>query len=333
MSNFKHQEVVIKTESFERFEAFFLEHGSGLEWDCLFVLPLWLQVWWDVFGDGKTPGILTGYRRGELIGIAPLSVNGQTATFIGKENVCDYQDMIVAPDDQQCFFVAILTYLKTIGIRYLQLGALRPDSTSLTTLSRSAEQMGCKVTCNQVATGYEMALPRSWESYLYMLGGKQRHEIRRKLRRLDEAGHVRYRVISRPDEMPEHMDIFLSMFSASRPDKSEFMTDQMTSFFLSLSQRLAERGWFRLSFLDIDRVPAAGVMCFDYNNTIFLYNSGYERRFRHLSTGLLSKVYSIKESIERKRRRYDLLKGNEVYKKRLGGTPVPLYHLYIDLAG
>jgi CelD/BcsL family acetyltransferase involved in cellulose biosynthesis len=237
----------------------------------------------------------------------------------------------VAPDEQQHFFAAILTYLRNHGVRSIQLGALRPDSVSLTALSSTAEQKGFGVICDQVDTGYEMVLPRSWESYLYMLGGKQRHEIRRKIRRLDEAGHVRYRVVTHPDEVPEQMDIFLSMFTASRPDKSEFMSDQMASFFLSLAQQLANRGWFRLSFLDIDKVPAAGVICFDYNNTIFLYNSGYERRFRHLSAGLLSKVFSIKDSIERKRRRYDLLKGNEAYKKQLGGTPVPLYRLHIDL--
>ena len=327
----KKQEIKIKTASFERFETFFLEQGSRLEWDCFFVLPTWLKTWWEVFGDRKTPNILAGYRRGKLIGIAPLIVNGQTAAFIGGENVCDYQDLIVAPDEQQHFFAAILTYLRNHGVRFLKLGALRPDSVSLTALSSTAEQKGFGVVCDQVDTGYEMVLPRSWESYLYMLGGKHRHEIRRKIRRLDEAGHVRYRVVTHPDEMPEQMDIFLSMFSASRPDKSEFMSDQMASFFLSLAQQLANRGWFRLSFLDIDEVPAAGVMCFDYNNTIFLYNSGYERRFRHLSAGLLSKVFSIKDSIERKRRRYDLLKGNEAYKKRLGGTPVPLYRLHIDL--
>jgi CelD/BcsL family acetyltransferase involved in cellulose biosynthesis len=327
----KKPEIKIKTESFERFEAFFLEEGLGLGWDCLFVLPIWLKTWWDVFGSRKGPDILAGYCQGKLIGIAPLGVTGRTAAFIGGGNVCDYQDIILTSDNHQAFFAAVLSYLKTNGVRSLELDALRHDSVSLTGFSNTAEQMGYAVICDQVAIGYETALPRSWESYLYMLGGKQRHEIRRKLRRLDEAGNVRHRVVERPDEIPENMETFLSLFSTSRADKSEFMTEQMASFFLLLARRTAERGFLRLSFLEIDEVPAAAVMCFDYQHTIFLYNSGYNRRFRHLSVGLLSKVYSIKDSIERGRRRYDLLKGNEVYKKRLGGTPVPLYRLRIDL--
>jgi len=121
------------------------------------------------------------------------------------------------------------------------------------------------------------------------------------------------------------------LFKASRPDKSEFLTEQMVSFFRLLAQRTAQQGFLRMSFLDIDQVPAAGVMCFDYNDTVFLYNNGYNPQFRKLSPGFLSKVYSIRNSIDQGKLRYDLLKGEEGYKKRLGSTPVPLHRLTIDL--
>jgi CelD/BcsL family acetyltransferase involved in cellulose biosynthesis len=331
--NQNNQKIMIQTESFERLGSFFLNKKLDLDWSCLFVLPLWLKTWCDTFGENNGPEILAGYRQGKLIGIAPLRIEEKTARFIGGENVCDYQDMIVASNHHPEFLNAMLIHLKKKGIHSLELAALRPDAVSLTELPNLAKQMGYNVVCKQVAYSYEIALPRSWESYLKMLGGKQRHEIRRKLRRLNEAGQIEYRVIHRPDEISEHMDIFFSMFKASRPDKSEFLTGQMVSFFRLLAQRMAQRGFLRMSFLDIDQVPAAGVMCFDYNDTIFLYNNGYDPGFGNLSVGFLSKVYSIKDGIDRGRLRYDLLKGDEGYKKRLGSTPVPLYHLKIDLEG
>jgi CelD/BcsL family acetyltransferase involved in cellulose biosynthesis len=331
--NQNNQKIMIQTESFERLGSFFLNKKLDLDWSCLFVLPLWLKTWCDTFDENNGPEILAGYRQGKLIGIAPLRIEEKTARFIGGENVCDYQDMIVASNHHPEFLNAMLIHLKKKGIHSLELAALRPDAVSLTELPNLAKQMGYSVVCKQVAYSYEIALPRSWESYLKMLGGKQRHEIRRKLRRLNEAGQIEYRVIHRPDEISEHMDIFFSMFKASRPDKSEFLTGQMVSFFRLLAQRMAQRGFLRMSFLDIDQVPAAGVMCFDYNDTIFLYNNGYDPGFGNLSVGFLSKVYSIKDGIDRGRLRYDLLKGDEGYKKRLGSTPVPLYHLKIDLEG
>jgi CelD/BcsL family acetyltransferase involved in cellulose biosynthesis len=331
--NLKKLKIEIRTESFDRLESFFLNKKFNLDWNCLFVLPLWLKTWWDTFGDTNDLKILAGYCQGKLIGIAPLRIQEKTARFIGGENVCDYQDMIVKSNHAPEFFEAILTDLKKRGVHALELGALRPDAVSLAELPNLAKQMGYDVVCNQVESSYEIKLPRTWESYLKLLGGKQRHEIRRKLRRLNEAGQIEYRVIHRPDEISEHMDIFFSMFKASRPDKSEFLTGQMVSFFQLLAQRTARQGFLRMSFLDVDRVPAAGVMCFDYNDTIFLFNNGYDPGFGNLSVGFLSKVYSIKDSIERGKLRYDLLKGDEGYKKRLGSTSVPLYHLKIDLDG
>jgi CelD/BcsL family acetyltransferase involved in cellulose biosynthesis len=328
--NLNKPKIEIKTESFERLESFFLNKKYNLDWNCLFVLPWWLKTWWDTFGENNDPEILAGYRQGKLIGLAPLSIQDKTARFIGGENVCDYQDMIVTSNHPHEFLNAILTHLKKSGIRSLQLGTLRPDSISLTQLPNLAKQMGYAVESNQVAFSYEIILPRTWESYLQMLAGKQRHEIRRKLRRLNEAGEIRFRVIKRPDEISENIDIFFSLFKASRPDKSEFLTEQMMSFFRLLAQRMAQQGFLRLFFLDIDRVPAAGVMCFDYNDTLFLYNNGYNPQFSHLSPGFLSKVYSIRDGIEQGKLWYDLLKGDEGYKKRLGSTPVPLYHLKID---
>ncbi len=332
-ANLNDQKIIIQTESLERLGSFFLNKDFDLDWNCLFVLPLWLKTWQETFGENDTPQILAGYRQGKLIGIAPLCIQEKSARFIGGENVCDYQDMIVAPHHHPEFFKAVLTHLKNQRIHTLELAALRPDAVSLIELPNLAKQMGYAVVCNHVAYSYEIKLPRTWETYLKMLGGKQRHEIRRKLRRLNEAGQIKYRVLHGPDEISENMDIFFSMFKASRPDKSEFLTDQMVSFFQLLAQRTARQGILKMSFLDIDQVPAAGVMCFDYNNTIFLYNNGYDPRFGNLSAGYLSKVYNIKDSIEQRKRRYDLLKGDEGYKKRLGSTPVPLYRLKIDLEG
>lgn len=328
--NLNKPKIEIRTESFERLESFFLNNKFNLDWNCLFVLPWWLKTWWDTFGENNDPEILAGYRQGKLLGLAPLSIQDKTARFIGGENVCDYQDMVATSNHPHEFLKVILTHLKKRGIRSLQLGTLRPESISLTRLPNLAKQMGYAVECSQVSYSYEIILPRSWESYLYLLKGKQRHEIRRKLRRLNEAGDVQFRVLERSDEISEAMDIFFSLFKASRPDKSEFLTEQMMSFFRLLAQRMAQQGFLRLFFLDIDQVPAAGVMCFDYNDTLFLYNNGYNPQFSHLSPGFLSKVYSIRDAIEQGKLRYDLLKGDEGYKKRLGSTPVPLYHLKID---
>ena len=177
----------------------------------------------------------------------------------------------------------------------------------------------------------ELELPSTWDAFLKGLTGKERHEIKRKLRRLNEAAHIHFRVVERKTEVSEQVDIFFELFKLNRSDKSDFMTAQRVSFFRSLAEALAEARILKLFFLDLDDRPAAAVMCFDYNSTVYLYNNGYDERYRSLSVGLLSKVFTIRNSIERGKIKYDFLKGTEVYKKRLGGKPIQLFRCRVEL--
>ena len=94
---------------------------------------------------------------------------------------------------------------------------------------------------------------------------------------------------------------------------------------------MAAENLLKLFFLKLDGNDVAAVMCFDYRNTRFLYNSGYDNRCRHLNVGLLSKVLSLKDGIEQGLKRYDFLKGDEVYKKRLGAEPVEIQRCNVAL--
>jgi CelD/BcsL family acetyltransferase involved in cellulose biosynthesis len=177
----------------------------------------------------------------------------------------------------------------------------------------------------------ELQLPRSWAEYLYRLNGKQRHEVRRKLRRLEEAGDICFRVMGAKDDLNAATDTFLNLFGANRQDKADFMTDEMAGYFRILIEALANLDLMKLYFLEIDRRPAAGVMCFDYRNRRYLYNSGYDLNYSRLSVGLLSKVLSIGEGIEAGCRIYDFLRGDEGYKYRLGGQSVPVHKCLIKM--
>ncbi len=312
-------------ETFESLSACWLDTGSSLEWNCLFVLPPWLAAWWSAFGDGRAP-CLMGVRKGEeLIGIAPLRVKGREASFIGDSDVCDYLDFIVAPGRDTEFFRVLIEELRQQGIRHMDLGPVRADSTVMKGLRPVAESLECEFSSEREDVSYELALPATWEAYLGGLKGTERHEIRRKLRRLEEAARIEFRKVDEPREVAHAMDTFLGLFGSNRPDKAAFMTDRRVRFFRTLAEDMARAGVLKLSFLELDAEPAATVMCFHDPSTVYLYNNGYDNRFRSLSVGFLSKVLSIREAIREGKKRFDFLKGPEAYKRRLGGKPVPLY--------
>jgi len=321
----------VTEETFDSINAYWLDPQHHLNWDCLFVLPGWLKVWWNTFGSGLLPYLCSVRHKNELIGVAPFMIQGESIRFMGHTDVCDYVDVIVRPGRGIEFFEVLGHHLKQQGVSHLDLGAIRAESVVFRDVSAAATRLDSTVFCEPEDVSMELELPSTWDAFLKGLTGKERHEIRRKLRRLNEASRVNFRVVESRAEVAQQIGTFFELFKSNRSDKSDFMTDQRISFFRSLAEALAEARILKLYFLDLDEVPAAAVMCFDYNSTVYLYNNGYDDRYRSLSIGLLSKVFTIKDSIERGKIRYDFLKGTEVYKKRLGGKPVQLYRCRVEL--
>jgi CelD/BcsL family acetyltransferase involved in cellulose biosynthesis len=324
-------DYTVNEETFDSISACWRDARQPLKWQCLFVLPVWLKVWWDQFGSGLTPYLCAVRHKDELIGIAPFMVQGQTASLMGDADVCDYLDVIVAAGREKKFFEVLLLHLRQQRISQLDLGAVRADSIIYKELSAVAKDLNTAISCEPEDVAMELDLPSSWDEYLYQLTGKERHEIRRKLRRLNEAARVNFRVVEDAAEVSQEINTFLNLFKLNRSDKATFMTDQRASFFHAMAQAMAEAKILRLFFLDLDDRPAAAVMCFDYNSTVYLYNNGYDNQYRALSIGLLSKVLTIQDSIQRGQKKYDFLKGTEVYKHRLKGKPVQLYRCMLKL--
>lgn len=323
----------VTQESFDSLASLWASARYGLRWNPIFVLPPWLIVWWQELGPGA--GLyLAAVRRGEeVIGVAPLLIKDGSASFIGSVDVCDYLDFVVTPGMELDFFGALLQDLREKGINHLDLRLVRPDSTVLTKLAPLAREQGNEVLYQKEDVSFELDLPTSWEEYLEILTAKQRHELKRKLRRLLEAGKIDYHCVKVTEGLRDAMDAFLKMFRLSREDKAGFMTSRMESFFRSMADVMARAGLLRLGFLELDAQPVAMIMGFDYNDSMYLYNSAYEPNYRSLSVGLLSKALCIKENIQEGKKRFDFLKGNETYKQHLGGREVPLYSCQISLKG
>ena len=318
----------------ESFSSLLLLRDKGdirLDWEPIFISPVWLEVWWNVFGGDRELYLVSMREDNTIAGIAPLMIEDGTASIIGSTDVCDYLDFFIDPDKSQVFFDTLLENLKHKGVKLLNLESLRPDSKVLTSLTNVALCRGCEATLTPCDVTLEMELPDSWDDYLMTLNSKQRHEVRRKLRRLEEAGEYEYRSVSDSASVVGELDTFLKMFTESRDDKADFLTDERELFFRSMTESMSSAGILKLGILEIETIPAAMIMYFDYNNSIYLYNSGFEKEYVSLSVGLLSKVLCIKDSIESGKKVFDFLKGNEVYKSRLGGHTTQLTNCRISI--
>jgi len=322
----------VREESFASLEEEWqrlLPHCSS---DNIFLTPQWQKVWWQEFGQGNELLLMSVRSGSELIGIAPLMSRGGTVYFLGDHEICDCLDFAAVRGEESQIYKAVLDYLAPLDWRSLDLHSLSSESPTLSLFTALAKSSDYSVKVKEEDVCPVLDLPATWEEYLAQLTKKDRHELRRRLRRLSQKEFCYY-VADDGACLAEDMEDFLSLHKKSGEAKDRFMTPRMSRFFRNMASCFMEQGYLRLFFLEVDGVRVATAMCFDYRDEILLYNSGYDPDYASLSVGLLLKVFCIKEAIARGKRRFDFLRGAEPYKYDLGGQDRSVNHLLVQRRG
>ena len=306
----------------------------ALEWAALlartpepvaFLHPTWHRVWLDEFQDGRELLLLAVRDGAELLGVAPLLRAEGKISFVGNYSICDYMDFIVAPDRAEEVFAAILAALQSEDWSEIELRGLRDDSPTVSELLPAAERAGLTVEREEEAVAPRVQLPESWEAYQAALNKKDRHELRRKLRRLGELGELQLNAYTRAEDMEEHLPIFIRLMVESRGNKASFMSEQIGRFFHRMAPALASENLLRLYELELNGTAIASVLCFDQGGRLFLYNSGYDPQYAQFAVGLGSKAMCLQDAIESGHTWVDFLRGHEPYKYDLGSQDRLIY--------
>jgi CelD/BcsL family acetyltransferase involved in cellulose biosynthesis len=229
----------------------------------------------------------------------------------GDADLTDYRSPLGAqPDD----VIASVIEATEPGTRFvfdsLPLEAAEP-------IAKAVERAG--VAAAVEPDGHTMVLHLTGDDHLDLLDAKQRHEVRRKERRLAEALGD-----SSLQSGPALLEEFIAQHRAAAGEKGRFMTPALASFFADL---LSVPG-ARLDALITDSGrPAAVAFGFEDDDAYYLYNSAYDPEMRQASPGIVLIHRLVERSIADGRSRFDFLKGSETYKRRLGAKTRPLYRI------
>ena len=319
-------------------------HEIEAEWEgvltsspvnTVFLTPQWQEVWWDTFGDGKD---MAGFYipssdgpgdGGSIDGLASLTLSGDTLSFVGNQETVDYNDFMVRPGHESDFYQTLLTSLKERRWDVMRLDSLVENSPTLTHLPELARQQGYSVEIEKEDTASGIELPSTWDEYLAILSKKDRHELRRKFRRLEAIPDWKWYAVTGEEEVMSRLDDFVRLMRQSSQEKDEYMTEEHLRFFYAMARRMSQIGLLRLYFLELDGKPVATSLCFDYASSRLLYNSGYDLEDGYYSVGLLLNALCLREAIEQEIGYFDFLRGSETYKHHLGGQPHDLYHMVV----
>jgi CelD/BcsL family acetyltransferase involved in cellulose biosynthesis len=310
--------------------------------DNLFLTWEWQTAWWKHLGEGSL--LLLGFRAeddGRLVGIAPLfhtqADDGHSVLYlIGCRDVSDYLDLIVETGQEEPVYRALLDYLEDHAPDWdlLDFCNIPQHSQTNVKLREMAEARGYQALVEVEDVCPIITLPASWDDYLMTLDKKQRHEVRRKLRKADREADTRFVIVGPEHDLRAEMQSFVQLHQLSTPGKDEFMDPTMQAFFFEVAEVLQAQGWLQLAFVEMNGQKAAVLLNFDYRDSILVYNSGYDPgQFRQLSPGIIVTARCIEHAISLGRSEFDFLRGDEVYKYRFGAQDTEVRRLLVAKPG
>jgi CelD/BcsL family acetyltransferase involved in cellulose biosynthesis len=308
------------------------------EWNALLVesvsnVPFlryeYLRAWWSTRGGEEWPQaelvLVSARNEDRLAGIAPLFSTQhdgqQVLMLLGSIEISDYLDLIVRMGDHARFLAELLDYLASdfaLAWSTLDWYNLPESSPTLAALEAESAKRGWDFAREPFRPSLCVPLPGDFEAYLMSIDKKQRHEIRRKMRRAESSEqNVRWYIVEDGSALEAESDDFLALM-ASDHQKDAFLTEAMRAQIRATIRAAFEAGWLQLAFLEADGRKAAGYLNFDYGNRIWVYNSGLDFSFKDLSPGWVLLGYLLQWANEHGRNEFDFMRGDEDYKVKFG---------------
>ena len=178
------------------------------------------------------------------------------------------------------------------------------------------------------------------DAFLATLGKKERHEIRRKVRRAEGAGPVE--LVESTDPVGD-LETFIDLHQRRWGDDGLFPAtkggDKSRVFIRRLFELFTERAAapdatasdpsLHLAFLAVGGRRIAAAVFFETPGALLYYNAGVDPDARDLSPGVVLLERLVRRAIERGKCRVDLMRGDEPYKYEWGARDEPIQRLLV----
>jgi len=301
----------------------------------------WNSAWWAAYQPGDLWVVTCEDNAGHLLGIAPWFLDDERVLrFIGHIDVTDFMDLIVDADQQATAYTAYAQFLADHKDKFERIGLANILSTSptYTDFPDALREQGFDVSFEQNDVAPRIDLPTDYSTYLSeILDSKQRKEVKRKMRKAEGGLYaVEWEVANETNADVEAVaERFLKLMQSADADKAAFLqNEQHVDFFKRITAKAQAAGWLEVLVLHIDGNDCAAYYNFDYNDHIYVYNSGLDpSTYGALGPGIILLQYAIQHAIDNEKRVFDFLRGDETYKYQMGGEDEHIYQLNATVEG
>lgn len=327
---------VEKVTTLSRFMGLKREWNSLLDIsdsDCVFLTHEWFSSWWECLSkDNRLEILLFKENKDDIVGIAPLMTYGRSLRFMGSHEVTDYCDFIYVKENRVEFYRNLLLYL---GENYpakthMEFINIPSSSPTCVLIPEMAPAFGFSSSVTETEVSPVLTVPSTYEDYIKSLKRKNRHEISRKLKRINKLDGFKIKKITEPRHLLPAIESFISLHKKSSPQKQKFWTTEgMSDFFKRIVHRLSKEGWVEMNVLFFEDSMVAALLNFLYGRDVLFYNVAYDLEYASFSPGFYLFHASVVEAIVEGKKRVDFLRGREKYKYDFGAKECKIYTLIL----
>jgi len=268
------------------------------------------KIWHDILGQNYKLNILTDMKSF----IAPIAIKDNIAYFCGSKDVFDFHNLIYDKNINNQSMKLILDHLFIDDkVLKIELNSILQKSHLHDCLINFQDDYDIEFVNEDVSPGIN--LPDSFDEYLSNLSKKNRHEIRRKIRKFEK--NFEFKIINANYENVDKLLLEFIRLMKLNPEKKLFLNQDRVNFMSKIIKYSVLEGKGELNFIEINNDLVSTSFAFKNNEKLFVYNSGFNNDYSEYSVGLINHVYNIKNKI--KTYNYiDFLRGDEEYKYRIG---------------
>ena len=299
----------------------------------------------------------TAIRHGQAFPLTSVPA-AACAVYFGASYHADYATVLAHPADMPRAAAALATALATDAVTPAPPAADpdHPEPWTAVDLRRirqadpAADALATAFGGLEMAAGWTLNVEREdvcpvirlpegadFDAFLATLGKKERHEIRRKVRRAEAAGAVE--LIDSPDPLAD-LDSFIDLHQARWGERGLFPPtlggDQSRHFIRRLFELFGEAAatnpahpTIHLGFLMVGGRRIGAEIHFETAGSLMYYNAGIDPVARELSPGVVLLERLVRRAIERGKCRIDLLRGDEPYKYEWGAIDEPIQRILV----
>jgi CelD/BcsL family acetyltransferase involved in cellulose biosynthesis len=310
-----------------------------------FLSPEWLSTWWEYYGQAAQARhgfdlcvLKVTDDDGRVAAIAPWylqsnPIRGRVLSFLGAGDVCsEYLSVVCRSGCETSVARALSGWLLDAPARtsngartgdhwdQLSLANVAADDAVMRKLAEELEARGALVSSRSGPACWRIELPATRDEYFAILSRSHRKELRWCERKYFDTGLARLHTVLDASALVPTLER-LTAFHRQRFPQSCFLQNRFAGFHRAVLPRLLASGRLRLHWLELEGHCVAVEYHLQGDQTVYAYQSGIDVGALRHGPGRLAGLAVIDRALREGFRTYDLLRGDEAYKRHWRATP------------